>query len=68
MTLKEAIRKCFDFRETDVPPSFPKALRELDTTRLERGWASAIASVPGAPSFKSSFENVLKLIGHLDKS
>ena len=66
--LKEAIKKCFVFRETDLPSSFLKTLKEIDTTRLERGWASAIASVPGAPSFKSAFENVLKQIVRLDKS
>ncbi len=57
--LKEAINKCFDFRGTDVPRNFFSAVKNLDTTNLSRGWPSAVASVPGAPSFKSAFENVL---------
>lgn len=66
--LKEAIKKCFAFRETDIPPNFLNTLKEIDTARLERGWASATASVPGALSFKSNFETILKQVARLNKA
>ena len=64
--LKEAINKCFDFRGMDVPRNFIAAVKRIDTTNLNRGWPSAIASVPGAPSFKSAFENVLKQLANFE--
>lgn len=64
--LKEAINKCFDFRGMDVPRNFFAAVKRIDTTNLNRGWPSAIASVPGAPSFKSAFENVLKQLANFE--
>jgi predicted nucleotidyltransferase component of viral defense system len=66
-TLKEAIKKSFAFRETDVPPSFLKVLQKLDTTRLERGWANAVASIKDASSFKIAFRNLLDEISKLEK-
>jgi hypothetical protein len=61
-TLKEAIKKSFAFRETNVPPSFLKVLQKLDTTRLERGWANAVASIPGISNFKTTFQTLLDQI------
>ena len=66
--LKEAIKKCFEFRKTEVPINISNFLQKLDTTRLERGWTSATASVTKAPSFKASFEEILKYAGHIDKT
>lgn len=66
--LDQAIKRCFEFRSTDRPSSFAEALVKLDTTRLERGWPSAVASVRGAPSFKSAFATLLKLIAEAEKS
>ena len=64
--LKEAVKKCFEYRETELPVAFSDFLKALNTTRLERGWPSAIASIPDAPTFKSAFEAVVKLIAKLD--
>jgi len=64
--LKEAVKKCFEYRETDVPTSFSNTLKELDTTRLEQGWTSAIASIPNAPAFKAAFEAVVKSMKKMD--
>ena len=61
-TLKEALKRCFDFRSTQLPKSFYKEIKGLKTDRLERGWTSAISSVPNAPSFKSAFEKMLEMI------
>lgn len=57
--LKEAIKKCFAFRKTDVPPSFLNVLKKLDTNRLEKGWVSAVASINEASSFNVMFETLL---------
>ena len=63
--LQEALNRCFDFRKTDLPESFSDALKEIDTTRLERGWASAISSIPNAPKFNVAFETTVKLLAEL---
>jgi predicted nucleotidyltransferase component of viral defense system len=60
--LREALKRCFNFRETDLPESFLSPLKQLNTERLEKGWASAISSIPNASTFKSSFEALIKLI------
>jgi predicted nucleotidyltransferase component of viral defense system len=65
--LKEALRKCFAFRKTELPPSFANLLKGIDTTVLERGWPSAVASVPGAPKFKTVFDQLISLVEALDQ-
>ncbi len=65
--LSQAVEKCFAFRKTDVPPSFLNVLRELDTTRLERGWTNAVASVYDASSFKAMFKILLDQIVEWEK-
>lgn len=65
--LGEALKQCFTFRETDRPQSFSAAIREIDTRSLERGWVSAIASLPEEPQFKTSFETVVQHIVTLEK-
>ncbi len=66
--LREAIQKCFKFRDTDVPPRFSDVLKRLDTTMLERGWASATASIPGVASFRSTFAEMLRRISEWEDS
>jgi predicted nucleotidyltransferase component of viral defense system len=65
-TLKEALKRSFDFRSTDLPKSFHAEIKNLNTDRLERGWASAVDSIPNAMSFKTAFEKVVKLIGEIE--
>jgi len=65
-TLKEALKRSFSFRSTDLPKSFYKEIKSLNTDRLERGWASAVDSIPNAMSFKTAFEKVVKLIGEIE--
>lgn len=36
-TLKKAIKNCFEFRETEIPTSFYEGVRQLNTSRLEKG-------------------------------
>jgi hypothetical protein len=36
--LGEALRKCFRFRNTEMPSSFHEALNAINTTSLQRGW------------------------------
>jgi hypothetical protein len=66
--LKEALKRCFDFRSSELPKSFYTEIKKLNTERLERGWASAVDSMPNAISFKAAFEKVVKLIGELEAS
>lgn len=64
--LKEALRNCFDFRETQVPMNFSNSLKELNTARLKKGWASAVSSIANAPSFKDAFEILINQVNKLD--
>lgn len=64
--LREALTRCFEYRKTEFPKSFSGELRKLDTTRLEKGWMSVIASIPNAPKFKTAFESIVKTISELD--
>jgi predicted nucleotidyltransferase component of viral defense system len=64
--LNDAIKRCFEFRETDLPASFSNTLKELNTGRLEKGWASAVSSLPNAPTFKSSFETLITQMSKIE--
>lgn len=61
-----ALKRCFDYRSTDLPQSFSAVLNAIDTDSLERGWESATASVPNKPQFKTTFETIVKLIGEME--
>jgi predicted nucleotidyltransferase component of viral defense system len=64
-TLKKAIKNCFEFRETEIPKSFVEEVRQLNTTRLEKGWDSAVSSIPNVGKFSESFGSMqesLKII------
>lgn len=64
-TLKKAIKNCFEFRETEIPTSFYEGVRQLNTSRLEKGWDSAVSSIPNVGGFAEAFE---ALCEHLKKS
>lgn len=66
--LAEALKKCFSFRETGIPESFSKTIKAIDTTSLQRGWLSAIATVPNAPEFKEAFDSVVKQMAKLERA
>jgi hypothetical protein len=66
--LDEALRKCFAFRNTELPKSFSKTIKSINTTSLERGWLSATATVQNEQNFKQAFESVAQYIAELEKS
>lgn len=65
-TLKEALKRSFDFRSTDLPKSFQTEIKKINTDWLERGWASAVDSIPNVMSFKTAFDQMVKLIGEIE--
>ncbi len=65
-TLKKALKRSFDFRSTELPKSFQTEIKNINTEWLERGWASAVDSIPNAMSFKTAFEKVVKLISEIE--
>lgn len=65
--LGEALKRCFAFRETDLPDSFSKTIKSINTASLERGWLSATATVPEERKFHSAFEMVIQHIADLEK-
>jgi len=60
--LIKAIKECFKFRDTALPESFAGFLENLDTIKLEKGWASASASVPEAPVFADAYQQLIELL------
>lgn len=47
--LGQALKRCFDFRATELPRNLAETLSGIDTKSLERGWISATASIPARP-------------------
>lgn len=66
--LGEALKRCFDFRETELPRSLAATLGEIDTKSLERGWISATASILNKSDFKTTFKTLIKLLDEMEKS
>lgn len=66
--LGQALKRCFEFRETKPPASWSGTLAEIDTKSLQRGWVSATASVTNKPDFEISFERIVTLIQNLERS
>ena len=66
--LGQALKRCFEFRETELPTSFTAVLKSMNTKSLERGWISATASVPDKPKFQGTFETIVRLINKMESS
>lgn len=64
--LIDALRKCFDFRNTELPAKLSESLRGIDTTVLKRGWTSAVASLGSKPDFNEVFESIISALKALD--
>lgn len=64
--LRESLRKCFKYRETELPERLSDTLKALNTKVLERGWANAVASVKPAPKFAPTFERLISLLEDFD--
>ena len=45
-----------------IPKSFWSFVESLDTKTMERGWKSAMVSVPGAASFQDEFKKMIQLL------
>jgi hypothetical protein len=60
--LKMALKNSFSYRKTELPEHISRALKQLDTTTLERGWKKAIAYVANAPQFKVAFQKVVSCL------
>lgn len=67
-TLGEALKKCFAFRQTDIPKSFSKTIKAINTTSLQRGWLTATMTVPKVRDFKEAFDDVVNSMAQLEKS
>lgn len=59
LVIKDAIVRTFDYRGDPIPKSMAKALREIDTTLLQRGWKSALAGMRSIPEFDATFTAVV---------
>ncbi len=68
LILRKALKRCFEFRKTDLPQSISDILEGIDTFRLERGWPNAVASIISPPQFRTTFETVVRYIGDMEKA
>lgn len=66
--LGTALKRCFEFRKTELPEKVSAEIKKINTHRLEQGWANSIATVANAPEFKTAFDAVLKNMTKLEKS
>ncbi|MCB0420811.1 MAG: nucleotidyl transferase AbiEii/AbiGii toxin family protein [Bdellovibrionales bacterium] len=65
--LNDALKNCFEFRETELPKSFSEAIKAIDTTSLQRGWTSATSSIPKVLEFSEAFSVVTAQMAQLEK-
>lgn len=65
--LGTALKRCFEFRETEMPKKISAKIKNINTHLLERGWANAVSTVANAPEFKNAFETVIKSMARLEK-
>jgi predicted nucleotidyltransferase component of viral defense system len=65
-TLRKAIKNCFEFRETEVPQSFLKEIKNLNTSRLQKGWSSAVASISSAITFEEAFTKLIDELKNIE--
>lgn len=61
----EAIKNCFEFRETPLPENINQVLSGMDRTMLKRGWKTATASLKNPPTFNEAFSSILKQLDRL---
>jgi hypothetical protein len=66
--LGTAIKRCFEFRETELPEKISSVIKKINIDRLEQGWANSVSTVAKAPEFKTAFNAVIKHIAKLEKS
>jgi predicted nucleotidyltransferase component of viral defense system len=59
-TLKEAVKRCFEFRGSELPHDPAKFLAGIDLSLLKRGWKSATSSLKDAPEFEAAYEDILR--------
>ncbi len=57
--LHSALSACFKYRNSDLPDELHSTVHKIDTTTLERGWASAMASIKTPPDFSAAFAEVV---------
>ena len=66
--LGTAIYRCFEFRETELPKKISAEIKNINTSRLEQGWANSVSTVANAPKFKAAFDAIIKNMTKLEKS
>lgn len=67
-TLGTALKRCFEFRETELPEKISTVIKKINTQRLEQGWANSVSTVVTSPDFKIAFDAIIKNITNLEKS
>lgn len=66
--LGTALKRCFEFRETELPEKISVEIKKINTYRLENGWVNSVSTVANASEFKAAFDTVIKNMARLEKS
>jgi hypothetical protein len=66
-TLGTALKRCFEFRNTELPEIISAEIKKINTLRLERGWANSVSTVANAPEFKIALAAVINNVARLEK-
>lgn len=63
--LFEAVKNCFNFRETPIPKNIVQTIKSMDKTMLEKGWKTATSSLKNPPAFDEAFNSIVKELDRL---
>ncbi|MEI8026078.1 MAG: nucleotidyl transferase AbiEii/AbiGii toxin family protein [Pseudomonadota bacterium] len=67
-TLGTALKRCFEFRETELPEKISVEIANINTQRLEQGWANSVSTVAKAPEFRAAFDAIVENMARLENS
>lgn len=60
--LRDALRRTFSYRGTDMPGSIAEALRGVDTSVLERGWRGALKGLSVSLDFRQVWDELVQVL------
>lgn len=58
LTLKEALKRTFAYRQTDLPKSLSETLTQTETVILKKGWKAAVRNIVPQPDFDKCFQHI----------
>lgn len=60
--LKNSLKACFDYRQTQLPTNMAEVIKKIDLTILRKGWPNATANIQNVPSCDDAFALLIYLL------